>query len=387
MLADRAVGRGRGHDDQPRGARDPAPPRAATRPPGVRTDLEIIARARRAPRRGARASGSTSPEEVFDELRARDGRRPADYSGISYERIRASRTASSGPARRADHPGTPRLFAERFAHPRRPARFHAVRAPRRRRAARRRVPALLHDRPLQGALQLGRADPARGARSPTRSPSRACRSTRGWPRGSASPTASALLVESRRGAVTFAVTVIARHPPRHAVRAVSLGRQAAPPTLLTIPALDPTSRMPEFKVCAVRARARQSARGESEPCARRRWRSSATGWRTCRLLDELVARGATRRYDDHRLRRGAGRRLQPHPARQGAGRRRARRDRHQAARAGTSAHGIRLHRRRARHAARHAAQADRDRRRRSATATTWPCSPPAASRWCRRSKG
>jgi anaerobic selenocysteine-containing dehydrogenase len=31
------------------------------------------------------------------------------------------------------------------------------------------------------------------------------------------------------------------------------GRQAA--NQLTIPALDPTSRMPEFKVCAVRARA------------------------------------------------------------------------------------------------------------------------------------
>jgi assimilatory nitrate reductase catalytic subunit len=31
------------------------------------------------------------------------------------------------------------------------------------------------------------------------------------------------------------------------------GKQAA--NLLTIPALDPQSRMPEFKVCAVRARA------------------------------------------------------------------------------------------------------------------------------------
>jgi len=31
------------------------------------------------------------------------------------------------------------------------------------------------------------------------------------------------------------------------------GRKAA--NLLTIPALDPLSRMPEFKVCAVRARA------------------------------------------------------------------------------------------------------------------------------------
>jgi assimilatory nitrate reductase catalytic subunit len=63
-----------------------------------------------------------------------------------------------------------------------------------------------------------------------------------------------LLVESRRGSVCFAVSL---SPD---IRADTLfapfhwgGKQAA--NLLTIPALDPTSRMPEFKVCAVRARA------------------------------------------------------------------------------------------------------------------------------------
>jgi assimilatory nitrate reductase catalytic subunit len=63
-----------------------------------------------------------------------------------------------------------------------------------------------------------------------------------------------LLVESRRGAVRFTVHVSAD------IRADTLfapfhwgGKQAA--NILTIPALDPISRMPEFKVCAVRARA------------------------------------------------------------------------------------------------------------------------------------
>jgi assimilatory nitrate reductase catalytic subunit len=63
-----------------------------------------------------------------------------------------------------------------------------------------------------------------------------------------------LLVESRRGAVRFVVHVSTE------IRADTVfapfhwgGKQAA--NLLTMPALDPTSRMPEFKVCAVRARA------------------------------------------------------------------------------------------------------------------------------------
>jgi assimilatory nitrate reductase catalytic subunit len=61
-----------------------------------------------------------------------------------------------------------------------------------------------------------------------------------------------LWVESRRGRVRFRVTV---SPD---IRVDTLfapfhwgGRQSA--NVLTIPALDPTSRMPEFKVCAVRA--------------------------------------------------------------------------------------------------------------------------------------
>jgi assimilatory nitrate reductase catalytic subunit len=62
-----------------------------------------------------------------------------------------------------------------------------------------------------------------------------------------------LQVESRRGSVCFTVSV---SPD---VRADTLfapfhwgGKQAA--NILTVPALDPLSRMPEFKVCAVRAR-------------------------------------------------------------------------------------------------------------------------------------
>ena len=68
----------------------------------------------------------------------------------------------------------------------------------------------------------------------------------------------ALLVESRRGSVSMSA-VISRD-----IRPDTLfapfhwgGKQSA--NILTMPALDPTSKMPEFKVCAVRARAAGTA--------------------------------------------------------------------------------------------------------------------------------
>jgi assimilatory nitrate reductase catalytic subunit len=63
-----------------------------------------------------------------------------------------------------------------------------------------------------------------------------------------------LVVESRRGSVTFTVALSADIRPDTLFAPFHWGgKQAA--NVLTVPALDPTSRMPEFKVCAVRARA------------------------------------------------------------------------------------------------------------------------------------
>src|SRR5262249_32984488 len=62
-----------------------------------------------------------------------------------------------------------------------------------------------------------------------------------------------LVVESRRGSVAFTVAVSPEI--RHDTLVAPFhwgGKQAA--NVLTMPALDPVSRMPEFKVCAVRAR-------------------------------------------------------------------------------------------------------------------------------------
>jgi assimilatory nitrate reductase catalytic subunit len=63
-----------------------------------------------------------------------------------------------------------------------------------------------------------------------------------------------LIVESRRGVVPFNVILSADIRPDTLFAPFHWGgKQAA--NILTIPALDPLSGMPEFKVCAIRARA------------------------------------------------------------------------------------------------------------------------------------
>jgi assimilatory nitrate reductase catalytic subunit len=95
-------------------------------PAEVRSDLEILhALAVRLGEPGTRYP--TAPREVFDELRRASAGGKADYSGISYERLDAGE-ALHWPCPQTDppHPGTPRLFLERFAHPDGRARFVPV---------------------------------------------------------------------------------------------------------------------------------------------------------------------------------------------------------------------------------------------------------------------
>ena len=100
--------------------------RKAKEPPaGVWTDAAILAAlaqrlgtADRYPPLGTAAG--------FDELRIASAGGTADYSGISYARI-ADEDGVFWPCPGDDHPGTPRLFADRFNFPDGRARFHAVR--------------------------------------------------------------------------------------------------------------------------------------------------------------------------------------------------------------------------------------------------------------------
>ncbi|MCX6400607.1 MAG: molybdopterin oxidoreductase family protein [Propionibacteriales bacterium] len=99
--------------------------RAVAPPEGVRSDLDVIAGL--AERLDSPVEFSVEPEEIFAELGRASAGGKADYSGITYERIRDEQgvfwpcpAVSEG---EDQHPGTPRMFAETFATPDGRARF------------------------------------------------------------------------------------------------------------------------------------------------------------------------------------------------------------------------------------------------------------------------
>lgn len=97
----------------------------AADPPGeARRDREIIVElARRLGRGEFFAYGSS--REIWDELRLASKGGLADYYGITWEKIDAQ-GGVFWPCPDLDHPGTPRLFTERFAHLDGRARFSPI---------------------------------------------------------------------------------------------------------------------------------------------------------------------------------------------------------------------------------------------------------------------
>jgi assimilatory nitrate reductase catalytic subunit len=89
--------------------------RAAVAAPGeVRSDLAVFAGL--AERLRPSIPFSTDPAEVYEELRIASAGGIADYSGISWSRLDAGE-ALFWPCPAEDHPGTPRLFADSFGTP------------------------------------------------------------------------------------------------------------------------------------------------------------------------------------------------------------------------------------------------------------------------------
>jgi len=225
--------------------------RAFAPPAGVKTDLEILtALAHRLGR--ASLFPTSDSRSIFDELRRATRGAPADYSGITYRRLEAD-AALFWPCPAEDHPGTPRLFAERFPTASGRARFHAVAhgAPAEERSDE--FPLYLTTGRLlahyQSGTQTRRVDRLRESASEP--------FVELHPRtaGRLGITAGQLVeLTTRRGRATFR----ARLTPSLREDTVFVpfhwsGDQSA--NRLTNAALDPTSRMPEFKVCAVRVAA------------------------------------------------------------------------------------------------------------------------------------
>ena len=221
---------------------------ATARPEGVWTDAAIVSAL--AHRLGAGAFFPTDdPAAIFDELRRASAGGIADYAGISYERIDRE-NGVFWPCPSADHAGTPRLFQETFAHEGGRAKFHAVHH----RAAAEEpddeYPLFLTTGRVMAQYQSGtqtRRVDALQALAPEAFVEMHPLLAHRFGVGEGDP----VCLTTRRGAIT----VQARLTPSIRLDTVFVpfhwgGDSCA--NNLTNPALDPVSKMPEFKVCAVR---------------------------------------------------------------------------------------------------------------------------------------
>ncbi|MFJ8794616.1 molybdopterin oxidoreductase family protein [Streptomyces sp. NPDC102462] len=263
--------------------------RALDPPDGVRSDLEVLHGL--ADRLGVQKGFPTDPEEVFDELRRASAGGPADYSGITYDRLTRengvfwpcpeptpeptvaagtaatpSAAAAAGAAGTAGtavtpstpavaapagpHPGTPRLFLDRFATGDGRARFVAVAH---------RPAAEEPDAEYPVLLTTGRVVAQYQSGAQTRRVAELNAAAPG-PYVELHPRLAARLgaadgdpvaVVSRRGRAVAPARITAAIRPDTVFMPFHWPGEGRANTL-TNPALDPTSRMPEFKVCAVR---------------------------------------------------------------------------------------------------------------------------------------
>jgi assimilatory nitrate reductase catalytic subunit len=218
--------------------------RALLPPPGVHDDLWLVTAL--AQRLGRGKYFSSEPRDVFDELRRASAGGPADYAGISYERIDAEQGVF-WPCPAEDHPGTPRLFAERFATPDGRARFVRVEQ---------RAAAEPPDREYPYVLTTGRIMQQYQSGTQTRRvPSLATADPfveihPDLARRLGIGASDLVTLRTRRGEALFRARVTDTIRPDTVFAAFHWGGRSAV-NLLTNPVLDRHSRMPDFKVCAV----------------------------------------------------------------------------------------------------------------------------------------
>ncbi|MEJ5944215.1 molybdopterin oxidoreductase family protein [Pseudokineococcus basanitobsidens] len=224
-------------------------------PEGVLDDLGILRAL--ADRLGVERGFPTEPEEVFAELRRASAGGKADYSGITYARLDAEQgvfwpcpAPAGDTSDAASHPGTPRMFLDSFPTPDGRARF--VRVDFRPRAEQ-------PDRHYPYVLTTGRTTSQYQSGTQTRRV-RQLLLTDPDARAELHPDVAArhgvadgdlVRLETRRGTAVFRAR-LTDGVVRGTVFVPFHWAGLSGANGLTDTRLDPTSRMPEFKACAVR---------------------------------------------------------------------------------------------------------------------------------------
>jgi assimilatory nitrate reductase catalytic subunit len=221
--------------------------RQVANPPGeARADWQILCQI--AQRLGMRTGFHfSSPRQIFDELARATRGAPADYSGISYERLEGD--GIFWPCPNANHPGTPEPFKHSFAHSDGRAHLSVT-------THRRNLEQTNSEYPVW--LSTGRLAEHYQSGTQTRRNKRLNKVSR--PSLELHPNLAALhklelgdrvRVSTARGEAEFDVTISSKiredtiFAPFHFAGLGSVNR-------LTDPTLDPISRMPAFKVAAAK---------------------------------------------------------------------------------------------------------------------------------------
>jgi assimilatory nitrate reductase catalytic subunit len=217
-------------------------------PPGPRSDLAILSALAQAFGR-ASVLPSVDASEVFDEFALATAGARADYSGMNHARLQRS-GGLHWPCPTPAHPGTPQVFLGGFAHPDGRARFQAVDHV---------GPREEPDSEYPLFLITGRVGEHYNSGTQTRG-APTLRDRRPDPELELHPSVARRLglnagdeawVETRRGRACFRVRLSADVPLDTVFAPFHWGGDHSA-NRLTHAALDPVSRMPEFKVCAAR---------------------------------------------------------------------------------------------------------------------------------------
>lgn len=223
---------------------------AAVRPPGnARLDWQILLDLAHRLGRG-RYFPYENTEQIFDEMRVASHGGTADYTGITWQRVE-NEFGVFWPCPEEGHPGTPRLFeGGRFYTESGRARFHAVRH---------RPPAEVVDDEFPIWLTTGRVVSQYLSGTQTRRiaplvaqyPEPLCEIHPILAARCGIGDGDVVRVTSRRGSMTLPAAVVETiRPDTVFIPYHWAGRQAA--NQLTHRDLDPISKIPEYKVSAVR---------------------------------------------------------------------------------------------------------------------------------------
>jgi assimilatory nitrate reductase catalytic subunit len=225
--------------------------RAADAPGEARSDITLLVELAQRLGRGSYFP-YCHPREIFEELRIATRGGIADYSGITWGRIEQE-DGVFWPCPNSRHPGTPRLFTERFATPDGKARMQAVRY---------RPSAEEPDANFPFRLTTGRVLHHYLSGNQTRRLT-ALTKVKPHPYAEIHPDVARKYnlkdgddarLTTRRGSRVFPVKIVKTIRPDTIFVPFHWGG-AQCVNDLTNPALDPTSRMPEFKTCTVRIEA------------------------------------------------------------------------------------------------------------------------------------